>query len=310
MKRTAAERIVDGPLIVVGLLICSAARVAAQPTVPAKGEGTVSLTYQKYEHTGHFDRLGRKNTNGATQSQIFVTEIEFGVTHALALRVMLPFIASKYTGPDEYIVEGHVTYPGPLDVTRTYHGAFQDIRMDVRRMFLAGPVTVTPFFGVSIPTHHYETVGEAVPGRRRREYQFGVSGSPGLESVLRGMYVHGRYAYAALERVNGFPHTRSNLEFESGYDFTPRIGVRGLIGWQIAHSRPTLNQLAPDWVNHDRFINSSFLNVGGGASFFVTRATEISVLVAGNVRGNRGAHVSRVFAITVSRSFGGGLPSL
>jgi hypothetical protein len=292
------------------ILVVWPARVAAQPTVPPNGEGSVSVTYQAYEHTGHFDRLGRKNTNGATQSQIVITEFELGIPYAFAVRVMLPYIASKYTGPDEYIVEGHITHPGPLDVTRTYHAAFQDVRLDVRRMFAKGRVVVTPLFALSVPTHDYETIGEAVPGRHRREYQFGVVGSPGLEAVLPRMYVHARYAYAALEKVNGFPHTRSNIDFECGYELTSRVGVRGLAGWQIAHKRPTLDQLAPDWVNHDRFINSSFLNIGGGASFYLNGSTEISVLVAGNVRGNRGAHVSRIFSIGFTRSFGGGLPSL
>ena len=308
--RTIPARMSGVSLVAGAILFGIAARLGAQPTVPGKGEGTVSVTYQKYEHTGHFDRLGRKNTNGATESQIVITDAEFGLTGAFAVRVMLPFIASKYTGPDEYIVEGHVTHPGPLDVTRTYHGSFQDIRFEARRMFLAGPVTLTPFFGLAVPTHDYETIGEAVPGRNRREYQFGASGSPGLETILPGVYVHGRYAYATLEKVNGLPHTRSNIDLESGYDFNTRIGVRGLVGWQIAHKRPTLDQLAVDWVNHDRFINSSYLHVGGGASFYLTKTTELAVFYGGNVRGNRGAHVARVLSFTLTRSFGGSLPTL
>jgi hypothetical protein len=310
VKRTFVVRMLAVSLIAGAIVFGGASRAVAQPEVPAKGEGTVSVTYQLYEHAGHFDRLGRKNTNGATESQILITEAEFGITNAFAVRVMLPFIASKYTGPDEYIVEGHVTHPGPLDVTRTYHGAFQDIRFEARRMFLAGPVTLTPFVGLSVPTHRYETIGEAVPGRYRREYLFGASGSPGVEAILPGVYVHARYAYATLEKTNGYPHTRSNIDLESGYDFNARIGVRGLVGWQIAHKRPTLAQLAADWVNHDRFINSSYLHVGGGMSFYLKKTTEIAVFYGGNVRGTRGAHVARVLSFTLTRSFGGSLPSL
>jgi hypothetical protein len=309
VKRTIAVRL-GVSFVVAAAWFGGADRASAQPEVPARGEGTVSVTYQLYEHTGHFDRLGRKNTNGATESQILITEAEFGLTSAFAVRVMLPYIASKYTGPDEYIVEGHVTHPGPLDVTRTYHGAFQDIRFEARRMFLAGPVTVTPFFGLSVPTHSYETIGEAVPGRHRREYLFGASGSPGLDAILPGAYVHARYAYATLEKVNGFPHTRSNIDLESGYDFTSRFGVRGLIGWQVAHKRPTIDELAADWVNHDRFINSSYLHVGAGASLYLKKTTELAVFYGANVRGNRGAHVARVLSFTITRSFGGGIPSL
>lgn len=310
MERTAAVRMVYVSLSVVAMCFGAAVPVAGQTSVPTQGEGTVSLTYQNYHHTGHFDRMGKKNTNGPTQSQVLILGLDFGIGHEIGLSVTLPFIASKYTGPPSYIVEGHLTLAGPLDNGK-YHGAFQDVRVEARRQFLAGPAEVTPFVGVSMPTHEYETIGEAVPGRHRSELQFGVSASPGLESVVPRTHLHGRYAYASLERVNGFPHTRSNIDVEAGYDVTSRIGIRGLLGWQIAHKRPTVAELEPDWRNHDRFVNSSYLNVGGGASLSLTRSIEIYAVLAGTVRGNRGAHVARILAIGVSRRFGGGgLPSL
>lgn len=308
MERTAAVRMLRISLAFVAIHLGAAARVTGQ-TVPARGEGTVSVTFQNYHHTGHFDRFGQKNTNGATESKVLIAQLDVGITDAIGLGVTLPFIASKYTGPPIYFVEGIETHPGPLD-DRTYHGAFQDIRVEARRMFLTGPAELTPFISVSVPTHDYETQGEAVPGRHRSELQFGVSASPGLASVLPRTDVHARYAYATLERVNGFPHTRSNIDVDGSYDLTPRISVRGLIGWQIAHKRPTIQELVPDWVNHDRFVNSSFLNVGGGAALSLTRETEIYLVWVGTVRGNRGAHVARILAVGVSRSFGGSLPSL
>jgi hypothetical protein len=57
----------------------------AQSWVPARGEGSVSLTFQNYDVAGHFDALGRKNTNGGTQSQAVVTEFDYGVTDTIGI---------------------------------------------------------------------------------------------------------------------------------------------------------------------------------------------------------------------------------
>src|SRR6476646_6983911 len=118
----------------------------------------------------------------------------------------VPLSASKYTGPPSYYVGPYLTFPGPLD-DGTYHAALQDVRIELRRQWWAGPVPVTPFIGGSFPTHAYQTVGEAVPGRHRRDLQLGVSAGVDLDRILPGAYVHGRYAYGAMERVDDFPFT-------------------------------------------------------------------------------------------------------
>jgi len=67
----------------------------AQAWIPAKGEGTVSLTYQNYDVAGHYDARGRKNNNGGTQSQVAVAEVDYGITDTIGVIVNLPFISSK-----------------------------------------------------------------------------------------------------------------------------------------------------------------------------------------------------------------------
>jgi hypothetical protein len=281
----------------------------AQAWVPPKGEGTVSVTYQNYYTTGHFDPQGRENKNGATHTKAVVTELDYALSDTIGLTVSLPFIASKYTGPASYFVGPFETFPGPLD-DGSYHAAFQDVRVEARRMFVAGPVTVTPFVGASFPTHDYETVGEAVPGRHRRELQLGASAGASLDPVLPGVSVHARYAYGAAERVQGFPATRSSIDLEGGRGVTSRVGLRGLVSWQIRHKGPKPPALQRDWKNHDRFIVSSYLNLGGGASIALPRSTEVYALWIATVAGKDGAHVSRTLAVGMSWGFGGGLKGL
>lgn len=293
------------------LAVGCAGPLFAQPWVPSSGEGTLSITYQNYYVTGHFDRQGRENKNGATHSKALFAELDVGLTETIALTVSLPFIASKYTGPDVYEVEGIPTFPGRLDKDRTYHGAFQDLRVEARRMFLEGPLALTPFAAVTVPSHDYETKGEAVPGKGRRELQLGASVGADLHPLVARTYVHARYGYAVAEKRRGFPSVRSLIDVEGGHDVTSRVSLRGLLAWQIRHRGPTVAQLAAhDWEGHDRFIVSGYFNVGGGASMRVTRSMELSAVWIATLSGKSGAHVARMLAMGATWSFGGGLGGL
>jgi hypothetical protein len=286
--------------------LASAAAVHAQPWVPPQGEGTVSVTYQNYYVTGHYNVLGQQNTNGATHAKAMIAEVDFGLSDTIGLTVTLPFIATKYTGPQEYIVGGIATHPGPLD-DRAYHAAFQDVRVEARRVCWAGPVAFAPLASVTIPTHDYETRGEAVPGRHRRELQVGATAGADLNRILPRTYVHGRYALAAAESMHGFPSLKSNVDLEGGFDLWTRVGLQGMASWQFRHKGPTIPELnAYDWLVHDRFIVSSYFNVGGGMTFSLTRQAELHVIWVGTVSGNNGAHRARMLAVGTSWGFGSG----
>jgi hypothetical protein len=287
---------------------CYSAALGAQAWTPGKDEGTVSVTYQNYDVAGHYDARGRKNNNGGTQSHVAVPEIDYGITDTLAVTVSLPFVASKYTGPPVYFVGGVETHPGPLD-DGTYHAAFQDVRVEVRRLFWAGPIPVAPFVGASIPSHDYETVGEAVPGRHRRDLQIGADVGVNLDRVLAGAYVHGRYAYASAQRIQGFAFTRSNVDLEVGVPTASRIVLRGLAGWQIRHQGPSVQELTVDWEHHDRFIAPSYTNLGVGTSVPIGGA-EVYALWLGTAQGRNGAHRARTIAAGVTFAFGSRLRGL
>lgn len=287
--------------------LVAAGSLQAQPWVPPRGQGSVSLTYQNYYVVGHFDAKGRTNPNGATHTKALLADVDIGVTDAIALTIALPFIATRYTGGDEYIVGNQVTHPGPLDEDRLYHSAFQDLHVEVRRVFWAQSVAIAPLVGVTIPTHDYPTQGEAVVGRHRRELQAGVTAGADLNRVVPRTYVFGRYALAAAERIHGFESVKSNVDVEGGFDLAKWISLRGLTSWQIRHKGPTIPALAAaDWPAHDRFIVASYFNLGGGVSFPVTHSLELDALWVGTVSGSNGAHRSRMLAVTTTWSFGSG----
>jgi hypothetical protein len=291
------------------LFFLARATALAQAWVPERGEGTVSVTYQHYDVAGHYDVKGQKNNNGGTRSHSAVVEFDYGLTDTTALLVSVPFIASKYTGPPSYFVGPNETFPGPLD-DGSYHGAFQDLRVELRRLFWAGPMAVAPFAGASFPTHEYETVGEAVPGRHRKDFHAGVNVGLDLGRVLGSGYVSARYAYAVNERMSDHPFTRSNIDLEVGYPALPRVVLRGVINRQIRHQGPTIAELSRDWLHHDRFMAPSYLNLGAGASVRLTNSMDVFGLWLGTVSGNSGAHRARALTFGVSVAVLSGLRGL
>jgi hypothetical protein len=296
------------PAVLLATLATLAAAVpaVAQPWVPPRGEGSVSLTYQNYYTLGHFDPKGNPNTNGATHAKTMIIEVDVGVTDAFALTISLPYVATKYTGPDEYNVGKYPVHPGPLD-DRTYHGTLQDLHIEARRVCWVKSVAIAPVVGVTIPTHDYATEGEAVPGRHRRELQVGATAGADLNRILPRTYAYGRYAVASAERIEGFPSVTSNLSLEGGVDATSFVSMRGIATWQFRHKGPTVDELhEADWEGHDRFIVSSYFNLGAAVSFYLNARTELEVVWVANVSGKSGAHRSRMLAVGTSWSFGKG----
>ncbi len=306
MDRTRRARVVSVFLAMLATGLASPASLSAQPWVPARGEGTVSLGYQNYYVVGHFDLRGQQNTNGATHSKSLAAELELGITDTVALTVALPFISSKYTGPPSYIVGGRVVTAGPLD-DGSYHGAFQDFRVDVRRLFLLGSLPVAPFAGVTIPSHEYETHGEAVPGRRRPELVVGASAGGALHRLLPAAYVQVRGAVGATPQLNDFSAVRSTIDLDGGYAIASRLTVRGLLGWQFRIKGPLAPEL-PDslWLDHDRYIVGNSFNAGGGTTISLTRSIDIYGVWVSTLSGKNGAHAARSLAVGASWSFGGG----
>lgn len=290
--------------VALGVLVTCAAPVFAQPWVPAQGEGTVSITYQNYDVRGHFDAFGRRNNNAGTLTQSLLTELDVGVTNKLALTVSLPVVAPKYTGPPEYFVGGHPTYPGPLD-DGSYHVMVQDLRVELRRLWWIGPVAFAPLVAGLVPTHDYETHGEAVAGRHRKEATIGGSAGTDLGRILPRTSIWGRYALSSAEREHRFPSVRSNVDLEGDYGVTRKINVRALADWQFAHKGPTIAQLADDdWLGHDRFIVSSYFDLGAGMTFSLSRSLDLNATWFSTVSGTRGAHDARMLAIGMTWGFG------
>jgi len=284
-------------------LFCPAV-VRGQAWLPPKGGGAVSLTLGDYAFDGHFDAHGRQDPFGGTQARSLWAEGIFALTGGLALSAGLPFVTTKLTGS---FPEGVPL--GPLD-DGDYHGDFQDFRLELAYNVLQGDLGLTPFVGLGVPSHEYEYVGEAVPGKGLREVIVGAAAGRSLSPFLPRAYVHVRYAYAFGETVDEDVGKldRSNLDTELGCEVAPRLLVRVLARWQVTHGGLDLEDMRrhPDFFRtHDRAARTDYFNLGAGAAFAVGPSWDVYAIFLKTLAGEN-AHQSRSLSFGATYYFGGG----
>jgi len=288
-------------------LACSLcpAVVRGQAWLPPKGGGAVSLTLGDYAFDGHFAADGRKDPFGGTRAESLWLEGIYALTDGLAISAGLPFVTTKLTGS---FPEGVPL--GPLDKDRKYHGDFQDFRFELAFSLREGDFGLTPFVGLGVPSHEYEYVGEAVPGKALREVYLGLAAGRSLHPFLPRAYVHTRYAYAFVETVeDGVSNLdRSNLDSELGYQVSSRLLTRLLARWQVTHGGLDLEDMRrrPDFFRtHDRAARTNYFNLGLGASFALGASWEVYAIFIKTLSGEN-AHQSRSLSIGATWYFGGG----
>jgi hypothetical protein len=256
--------------LTVALLLTASTTAFAQAWTPAQGEGTVAIQFQdafvKY-HQLPTVRLDRGHIRGES----LIVDFTYGVTDKLAVSVALPFVTSKYDGPNPHRHDDGST----LD-TGAYHSTFQDFRFDVRYNVSRRGFVLTPFVGSIMPSHGYEYFGHSAVGRHLREVQVGMNWARLLDTVVPGLFVQGRYSYGFVERILDISHNRSNLDLEVGYFMKPELRVFALGAGQLTHggldlygnSRAVLGDVL--YWHHDQISRDNLLNVGAGAAYDLT----------------------------------------
>jgi hypothetical protein len=300
MTRSDAKRIL-GPAVVLAGWILNSPHGSAQAWLPAKGEGTVSISFQHVNAAGHFLEDGSRLPGYQTRASNLIFEVAYGLTERLAVNVSLPYMNTKYTGKDEPL-----NLPENVLDDGRYHRTVQDFRSELRCNALRRPFMATPFFAAIIPSHDYKTIGEAAAGRHLREYLVGAYAGRLLNPVLRRAYVHGLYSYAFVERDVNIPLNRSNVELAVGYLVTPSLPLSFIWKRQWTHGGLDFAELfeAPPEVfrNMDRVTRQNFQHVGVGAGFPLSKSMSVHVNFVKLVSGAN-AHYGTGISAGVSWSF-------
>jgi len=246
----------------------------AQAWVPPKGEGSVSIFFQNIDFAGHFAPDGSIDPAFATLSKNVVFEVGYGLTDRLALSLSLPQVNNKFTDK----VNEPFNLPRNVVDDGKYHGALQDFRVELRYNALKRPFVATPFFAAVIPSHGYDPVGEAAPGRLFREYVVGAYAGRLLNPLLPRAYVHGLYSYAMVESAIDISLNRSNVDLEFGYFVLPSTSVSFIYSRQWTHGGLTFEHIFDTpaiFLNHDRLVRSNFQHVGVGAGFALSNSVDL-----------------------------------
>jgi hypothetical protein len=282
------------------LILSAAPRDAeAQAWLPSPGEGTVSIQWQSVLSKDHFVPTTPVDI-GHIESHAVLVDATYGLTEKVAIDLSLPFIASKYDGPQPH--------PTALD-DGAYHGALQDFRIAVRYNLRAGRFAVTPYIGSILPSHNYEYYAHAAPGRRIAEVQVGAYVARLLDAVIPGGFVQARLGYGLMQPVIDLNHSRAMLDLEVGDFVTDRFRVFGIATSQVSFGGIDIPPLGPNSLpmsiqpQHDRIDRTNFLNIGAGASFAVGESVDVFGSIMTNAANRNGHATNRGIDVGVSWSF-------
>jgi hypothetical protein len=315
-----AGRVTTAPAagVLCALVLLNPPAARAQAGVPSEREATVSVTYQRLDFGGHFNTDGSRAENVIPSiGHLAIADIEYGLTNRLALNVRLPYVSSKFTGDpnDPALLELHEILETlcPLTPrcheftsldTGAYYSTAQDYGLMLRYKVLERGLAVTPFVAATIPSHDYQTVGEAAPGQNRRALHTGFNVGRFLDPLLPRAYIQARYMYSFVDPIYGISLDRSNADFEIGYKLVPRLSVRALAAWQQTHGGLSWTEIydavfdadgnvrddvRPDdiliMLDHDRLLANRYWHLGGGGTFVLTNSLSLDGALVSFVSG-------------------------
>lgn len=262
--------------VVCSVLTACPTLAAAQAWVPPRGEASFSFGVLHDRARDHLDFQGARLDRGRMYWASAANSLGYGVTDRLALRVSLPVVFSRYSGEFP-----HRTPPGrELYDDGQWHRAVQDFRLDARFKTTNGPLVVTPFVAVVLPSHTYEYLGHAAAGRSLKEAQAGVYVGRVLDPLLPDAYVQAHYAFTVPERVLGIWHNRSDASLDVGYLATPALTVGAFGSWVKTHGGwRTIDYpraTDPRFEFHDQLTRTEYFRLGGSVSYALTGSIDVA----------------------------------
>ena len=269
-------------LLLTALLVACANSTFAQAWVPPAGAGSVTVSVQNLDYSGHRTTDGAFHPVGTSLHNRVDIEADFAVTDRLSIAVGIPFVFAKYDDPEP--LPPFVPFL-PVDECRCWQSGWQDFGFAARYNLVNGAFGLTPSVSVGMPSHDYNFHGEAALGERLKEVRVAVDAGRRLDAISPRLSVQGRYSYAFVERpLDDVSNDRSNAALESEFLFTRRLAGRGVLTWQHVHGGLRLGSPSedpfppPGEVNtperlfeHDRLLRDNNFRVGASVSYSMDR---------------------------------------
>ena len=189
------------------------------------------------------------------------------------------------------------------------HAIMVDFTIGLGKNFGLG--VALPFVTAILPSHNYEFLSHAAPGRRVRELRVGVAMHRLLTPLSAKSYVHAHAAHAFQQEIAGVPRRATHLNVETGYFLRPDLSVFGGLVFHVTHGgidligNPRVDYSGPLFINHDRISRERMLNAGGGLAYSISDRNSLSASVSRTLSGINGHAQAFVLNIAFTRSFGG-----
>jgi hypothetical protein len=272
-------------IAILSLTLGAPVLVCGQAWLPEGGQGYVSLSYLGMFTSDHLLSSGEPQNRGPTRLSIVTAGVLYGITDRLAVSADVPYIASKFTLTPGLLPNAH-DHEAKID-NGAYHGTFQDFHAAVKYNAVRGATMFTPFFELTLPTHHYETFGHSAPGKYLREYRVGANVGRLLNPILPRGYFDLRYSYSFVQKLAGMNLDRNNVDLEVGYFLKPSVALRaiGAVQKTLGGVEAPVSPDSPFFPVHDRLERGHYSRIGGGVTFSLPRNMDLYVLLVSTLSG-------------------------
>jgi hypothetical protein len=246
-------------------LLLLPASTSAQAFTPPPQVGSVTLSWQWVDNTGHVLSDGTFLPLGESVTTSALVEADYGVTERFAATAAVPYIFAKYTG-------GAPPISGlPVDTCRCWNSSFQDFSIAGRYRFGDEFWAITPNARLIVPTHNYAYRGEAVVGPNLTQVLIGIAGGLRLAALPKASLQAG-YTYALVEKATeDLRANRGMLTMSAGYAITRSWYVHAGALYTNTLTGLTIDQLpeAPleEQLQADRLLKMRYWHLTGGVSY-------------------------------------------
>jgi hypothetical protein len=249
-------------------LCLTASSASGQAWVAPARIGSVTFAFQHIDNTGHRSHDGTLFPGGYDSvSQTFLINFDYAVTDRFSFAVDLPYVGSKYTGPDPSF------FGLPIDECFCWNHGWQDLGFTARYNITNEAFALTPSVSAGVPSHDYEYFGEAVLGRNLNEVRIALDAGHRLDAISSRLSVYGRYSYAFVEKVLDIGNNRSNMAAGSDVLITRRLLGRIGFSWQRSHGGLRSTEFTEDiqFAQYDRLIRDNHFHMSGGVTVSLPR---------------------------------------
>ena len=284
-------------LLVLPALAIGSAPAQAQAWVPPAGIGVVSVVYQSISNTNHRLTDGSLFDGYDSLSRGVLFSVEYAFTDRLSISVGLPYLGSKYTGPEPSF------FGLAVDDCFCWNHGWQDIGATARYNIANGAFALTPSISLGVPSHNYDYFGEAVLGRNLNEVRFAVDAGQRLDAISDRLSVSARYSFAMVEKVLDLPNNRSNIAIDADILATRKLSTRVGVSWQRSHGGLTSAEMTTEEQisQYDRIINDNNFHITGGVSYSLPKVDVFLSYV--HYAAGRDTHVGRAITAGLSIPF-------